>query len=68
MVIHQRLQAGLPFERIPGPFEIIRCDGERPNWAVHSLDIGLMAVARELQSEFDLAEEAPRARLGVKRS
>lgn len=56
-VIQQRLQAGLPFQRVVPPFVILRRDGESPNWTVHSSDVGLMQVVRDLQSEFEL--EAP---------
>ena len=57
MVIGQRLQAGLPFHKEIPPFEIVRCDDEIQNWRLISWDRALLAVARDLQAEFELNEE-----------
>jgi hypothetical protein len=56
-VVYQRLQAGMPFQRVLPAFEIERRDREVPNWRVQTTDQVLAAVVRDLQGEFDLSSD-----------
>jgi hypothetical protein len=53
-VVYQRLQAAQPMKRVLPSFQIVRREGEVPNWTVECSDPRLAEIVSELQEKFDL--------------